>query len=123
MKFLIALVTYITFASALNLAESTEERTISNLYNTNDGYLYLGLNATYLWGAVILAGISVGGALLAASGALPLAAENIQRKAKAFSVEIFVDTEGAYQQARYKRFAHNGKVISNMNRILTVLLR
>ena len=123
MKFLVVLVTYITLASAINFEEPKEERTFSNLYNTNDGYLYLGLNATYLWGAVILAGIAVAGILVAASGAIPLAAENIQRKAKAFSEEIFVDTEGAYQQARYKRFAHNGKVISNMNRILTVLLR
>ena len=48
---------------------------------------------------------------------MPLAAQNIHRRAQEFSEELFVETEGAEQQTRSKRFAHNGKKFSNMNTI------
>ena len=110
MKFLILLVTYITFASAINLEEPKEGRTIQNVIQSTDGFLYLSLNNTLLQLGVAGLFIALIASLVMGSGALPLAAQNIQRKAQEFSEELFVDTEGADQQTRYKRFADNGKV-------------
>jgi len=108
MKFLVVLVTYITIASAINLEQSEEEsRTFQNLIQSTDGFLHVSLNKTVLELSSVL--LIVAGILFAViySGALPLAALNIQRRAQEFSEELFVDTEGVDQQTRYKRFAHN----------------
>jgi len=107
MKFLILLVTYITFVSAINLEEPKEGRTIQNIIQSTDGFLYLSLNNTLLQLGVAGLFIALIASLVMGSGALPLAAQNIQRKAQEFSEELFVETEGADQLTRYKRFADN----------------
>ena len=117
MKFLLVLVSYIALTSALKLEQPKEERTFQDFIQTTDGYLYLSLNNTLLQFATVGLVLLVIGGLVISSVDLPLAAQNIHRKTQEFSEELFVDTEGADQQTRSKRFAHNGKKISNMNTI------
>ena len=117
MKFLLVLVSYIALTSALNLEQPKEQKTFQDLIQTTDGWLYLSLNNTLLQFSIAGIFILIIVGLVMSSGAVPLAAQNIHRRAQEFSEELFVETEGADQQTRSKRFAHNGKKFSNMNTI------
>ena len=111
MKYLVVLVACLAYASAEIKLEQPEERIISSFIQTTDGYTYLGLNATYLWGAVGVAAVLGVVALVMASGVVPEAAQKIQRYGQEFSDDIFVDTEQEDVQNRYRRsIADNGKV-------------
>ena len=111
MKYLVVLVACLAYASAEIKLEQPEERIISSFIQTTDGYTYLGLNATYLWGAVGVAAVLGVVMLVMASGVLPEAAQKIQRYGQEFSDDIFVDTEQEDVQNRYRRsIADNGKV-------------
>jgi hypothetical protein len=112
MKYLVVLVAFLAYASATEMKlEQPEERIISSFIQTTDGYTYLGLNATYLWGAVGVAAVLGVVLLVAASGLVPEAAQKIQRYGQEFSDDIFVDTEQEDVQNRYRRsIADNGKV-------------
>ena len=112
MKYLVVLVACLAYASASEIKlEEPEERIISSFIQTTDGYTYLGLNATYLWGAVGVAAVLGVVLLVAASGLVPEAAQKIQRYGQEFSDDIFVDTEQEDVQNRYRRsIADNGKV-------------
>ena len=75
MKYLVVLVAFLAYASATEMKlEQPEERIISSFIQTTDGYTYLGLNATYLWGAVGVAAVAGVILLVMASGVLPEAA-------------------------------------------------
>ena len=117
MKFLLVLVSYIALTSALNLEQPKEQKTFQDLIQTTDGWLYLSLNNTLLQFSIAGIFILIIVGLVMSSGAVPLAAQNIHRRAQEFSEELFVETEGADQQTRSKRFAHNGKKFPNMNTI------
>ena len=111
MKYLVVLVACLAYASAEIKLEQPEERIVSSFIQTTDGYTYLGLNATYLWGAVGVAAVLGVVMLIMASGVLPEAAQKIQRYGQEFSDDIFVDPEQEDVQNRYRRsIADNGKV-------------
>ena len=111
MKYLVVLVACLAYASAEIKLEQPEERIISSFIQTTDGYTYLGLNATYLWGAVGVAAVLGVVMLVMASGVVPEAAQKIQRYGQEFSDDIFVDPEQEDVQNRYRRsIADNGKV-------------
>ena len=109
MKSILAFLTFLAIgsATAINLEQSKEDRTFPTLISSG-GSTYLSLNKTVVDYSVIALGVAAIAGAVIYSGALPLAAQNIQRKSQEFAEEFFVDTEGADQQTRYKRFAHNG---------------
>ena len=116
---LVVLVACLAYASAIKL-EQPEERTFSSLIQSTDGHTYLGLNDTYLWGAVgVAAVLGVVMLVMAASGVLPAAAQKTQRYSQEFSKDIFLDPEQEDVQYRYRRsIADNGKdILSILNTI------
>ena len=110
----VVLVAFLAYASAIKL-EPTEQRTFSSLIQSTDGYTYLGLNATYLWGAVGVAAVLGVVMLVMAIGVLPAAAQKAQRYSQEFSKDIFLDPEREDVQYRYRRsIADNGKDTFNI---------
>ena len=113
MKYLVVLVACLAYASAEIKLEQPEERIVSSFIQTTDGYTYLGLNATYLWGAVgVAAVLGVIMLVMAASGVLPAATQKTQRYSQEFSKHAFLDPERDQIQIeyRYRRsIADNGK--------------
>ena len=86
MKYLVVLVACLAYASASEIKlEQPQERIISSFIQSTDGYTYLGLNETYLWGAVGVAAVLGVVMLVMASGVLPEAAQKIQRYGQEFS--------------------------------------
>ena len=115
MKYLVVLVACLAYASAEIKLEQPEERIISSFIQTTDGYTYLGLNATYLWGAVGVAAVLGVVMLVMAIGVLPAAAQKTQRYSQEFSKDIFLDPEREDVQYRYRRYiADNGKDTFNI---------
>ena len=120
---LVVLVACLAYASAIKL-EQPEERIISSLIQSTDGYTYLGLNATYLWGAVGVAAVLGVVMLVMASGVLPAAAQKTQRYSQEFSKDIFLDPESADVQYRYRRsIADNGKNTLLLSILNTICLK
>ena len=115
---LVVLVAYLAYASAIK-SEQPEERIFSSLIQSTDGYTHLGLNETYLWGAVGAAAVlGVVMLVMAASGVLPAAAQKPQRYSQEFSKNIFLDPEQEDVQYKYRRsIADNGKDAFNLNTI------